>query len=302
MPAADGAHFEPLLLPLGPAGSALPRERFAVLHRPAGTPRGLVVHAPAWAEEMNKSRRMVAQQARALAQAGHAVLVPDLAGCGDSPGDFGDATWALWLDDLLGAAAWLRSACTPWGCATPPPLTLWGLRAGTLLAAQAAARLGDVHRLLLWQPATQGRALLQQFLRVQVAGELLGGDARAGTEAAEGAEAGGGTRALLAQLQAGQTLEIAGYRLSPALAQGLGAARLAPGTALGVHEVIALELQARDDPTPSPAVRSALAAWEAAGCRVQASAHRGPAFWQTTEIEDAPALVQATLQALQPTA
>jgi exosortase A-associated hydrolase 2 len=294
MPAATGARFEPLLLPLGPAGGALPRERFALLHRPAGTPIGLVVHAHAWAEEMNKSRRMVALQARALAQAGHAVLLPDLAGCGDSPGDFGDATWPLWLDDLLGAVAWLRGACTAWGCASPPPLTLWGLRAGTLLAAEVAARLGDAQRLLLWQPAAQGRTLLQQFLRVQVAGELLGGEA---------AEAGGGTRALQAQLQAGQTLEIAGYRLTPALAEGLGAARLTPtaGSAAGVREVVALELQARDDPAPSPAVLSALAPWQSASCQVHASAHRGPAFWQTTEIEDAPALLQATLQALQPT-
>ena len=69
--------------------------RFAVLHWPAEprVPLGLVVHAPAFAEEMNKSRRMVALQARALAEDGLAVLLVDPLGCGDSPGDFGDATW-----------------------------------------------------------------------------------------------------------------------------------------------------------------------------------------------------------------
>ncbi|MBK8384562.1 MAG: hypothetical protein IPL11_02315 [Candidatus Accumulibacter sp.] len=41
----------------------------------------------------NKSWRIVPLQARALATAGYAVLQIDLMGCGDSSGDFGDATW-----------------------------------------------------------------------------------------------------------------------------------------------------------------------------------------------------------------
>jgi len=43
---------------------------------------------------MNKSRRMVALQARALAGRGFAVLQMDALGCGDSAGDMQDATWA----------------------------------------------------------------------------------------------------------------------------------------------------------------------------------------------------------------
>ena len=85
------------------------RRRFAVLHWPAEprVPLGLVVHAPAFAEEMNKSRRMVALQARALAEDGLAVLLVDPLGCGDSPGDFGDATWETWVQDIANALAWL---------------------------------------------------------------------------------------------------------------------------------------------------------------------------------------------------
>ena len=41
----------------------------------------------AWAEEMNKARRMAALQARLLAENGYAVLQIDLHGCGDSSGD-----------------------------------------------------------------------------------------------------------------------------------------------------------------------------------------------------------------------
>ena len=48
-----------------------------------------------------------ASQARALAQAGYGVLQVDLLGCGDSTGDFADATWAAWLDDAQAAHRWL---------------------------------------------------------------------------------------------------------------------------------------------------------------------------------------------------
>jgi exosortase A-associated hydrolase 2 len=80
-------------------------QRFCIHHPPAlATPLGLVVHVHPFAEEMNKSRRMAAQQARALAAAGFAVLQIDLLGCGDSAGDSSDATWAAWLADVVWAA------------------------------------------------------------------------------------------------------------------------------------------------------------------------------------------------------
>ena len=73
--------------------------------------RGLVLYIHPFAEEMNKSRRMAALQARAFAQAGYAVLQIDLHGCGDSAGDFGDATWEHWIDDVVQGCHWLRQRC-----------------------------------------------------------------------------------------------------------------------------------------------------------------------------------------------
>jgi uncharacterized protein len=272
--------IQPLFLDLGTGPLA---RRFALLHPPHGTPRGLVVYAHPFAEEMNKSRRMAAWQARVLAESGHAVLQVDLLGCGDSAGDLADASWAGWVDDLAQACRWLRRTAMDWH-PTPLPLTLWGLRAGALLAAEAAARLGDVPRLLLWQPAPTGKALLQQFLRLHLAGELLDGGPRTGTEA------------LKARLAAGESVEVAGYELPAGVARGLEAARLAP--AAGTRILHWLELSTRDGATLSPAAAPALAAWEQAGCSVHAQVVPGPAFWQTTEIEDAPALVAATVAAL----
>src|SRR5690606_21241351 len=128
-------------------------------------PLGVFVHAAAFADEMNKSRRMVALQARRLAGAGYAVLRPDLTGCGDSEGEFGEATWTGWVDDLLAAADWAGRQYP----ASAPPLWFWGHRMGALLACAAAARLPG-SRLLLWQPVTSGRTQLRQFLRLKSAG------------------------------------------------------------------------------------------------------------------------------------
>src|ERR1700750_2791898 len=83
-------------------------QRLCVLHGPQGDAvLGAMVYVHPFAEEMNKSRRMAALQARAFARAGHAVLQIDLLGCGDSSGDSGDATWEAWVDDVVRACAWI---------------------------------------------------------------------------------------------------------------------------------------------------------------------------------------------------
>jgi exosortase A-associated hydrolase 2 len=261
--------------------------RFAVLHLPAGraAPRGLVVHAPALAEEMNKARRMVAEQSRALAHDGFAVLLVDPLGCGDSPGDFGDAGWDIWVDDMALSMAWLRREfARRWPGQTEPPRVLWGLRAGALLAAQAARLIPGPCAMLLWQPATQGRLVLQQLLRLLSAGELISGKPQGAAAAA---------RAVLA---AGQMLEVAGYQLSPSLAHGLETAALAPpSSASRLH---AFELSSREQATLSPALQSALGSWQSAGWATHAEVVHGPSFWQTVEIEAAPALITATRRAM----
>jgi exosortase A-associated hydrolase 2 len=258
---------------------------FAVLHPATGRPRGAVLHVPAFAEEMNKSRRMVAQQARQLAALGHDTLVLDLPGCGDSELDLGDVGWDDWLAVVVQAAQWLA---TRHGPGTSQPLTLWALRAGAPLAAQAAARLAGsatpVQRMLLWQPASAGKAALGAFLRLATAGALASGSgAGAARPAADNPRQ---------QLARGETVEVAGYRIAPALATGFDAAALAP--VRGVTQLAWLECGPREEPALAPATAAALQAWRDAGCAVQAQPVRGPAFWQTTEIEVAPALLQAT--------
>ena len=251
---------------------------FCLLHHPPAARQlvGSLIYLHPFAEEMNKSRRMAALQARALAEAGWMVLQADMRGCGDSAGDFGAATWQAWVDDALRLSDWLaaRSGVRP---------ALWGLRAGCLLAAATARARADPGDLLFWQPVLTGKQHLQQFLRLKVAGAMLG-------ESRQGAAS---TRDLRDKLQAGEAVEVAGYLLAPDLALGLDAATLAPPAAGGRLKWI--EVSAAVTPEIAPASRQAIAAWQAAGWQVEVKIVAGAAFWQTQEIEVAPDLIAQTL-------
>lgn len=258
-----------------PVGSG---QRFAIYH-PAqgGTTRGLVAYVHPFAEEMNKSRRMAALQARALAANGYAVLQLDLLGCGDSSGDFGDASWQDWVDDVVLACQWLCRQANA-------PLWLWGLRAGCLLAAQAATQLCQRCNFLFWAPTPAGKPLLQQFLRLKAAGDMASGNAKAVMDG------------LRLQLAAGKSVDIAGYTLAAKLAAGMEQATLTAPPLAGRLEW--LDTSTQPDASLSPATAKPLQAWQAAGFAVRSQIVTGPAFWQTSEIEEAPALLTATLAAI----
>ncbi|MEW6513547.1 MAG: hydrolase 2, exosortase A system-associated [Pseudomonadota bacterium] len=260
-----------------PVANAQNSQRFCLFHPAQGGVRGALLYIHPFAEEMNKARRMAALQARLLSENGFAVLQIDLHGCGDSSGDFGDATWEIWLQDVHAAHDWLRQHCAA-------PLWLWGLRTGCLLAAEAARRIDTPANFLFWQPVISGKQFLQQFLRLKVAGEMLSGESK------------GVMESLKAQLAAGQPVEIAGYALSAGLASGLESAELAPPAQPGrVHW---LEVSARPEATLAPVSLKRIEQWQAAGFTAASAVLPAPSFWQTTEIEEAPALLDATLAAL----
>lgn len=250
---------------------------FAICYPPTeGTvQRGGVLYIPPFAEEMNKSRRMAALQARRLAAAGFSVLMPDLYGTGDSAGDFAEARWEIWRDDLIRCSDWLRQR-------GHERLALWGLRIGGLLAMEIASEV-TATQLLLWQPVLSGQRFLQQFLRLRLTTDRLkGGDET------------------MAQLQerlaAGQSLEVAGYELHPELASALDLVRpTAPPSGMRVDWC---EVAGTPDASPSPASRRVVEEWRNAGVIVHRQTVVGDAFWATQEIAEAPTLLEATQTAL----
>jgi hypothetical protein len=93
-------------------------------------------------------------------------------------------------------------------------------------------------------------------------------------------------------------VEIAGYALSAGMARGLESAELHPPLHAGrLHW---LEVSTRPEATLAPVSIKRIEQWQTAGFTVDSAVLPAPTFWQTTEIEEAPALLAATLAALRP--
>ncbi|CUI06542.1 hydrolase 2, exosortase A system-associated [Massilia antarctica] len=262
-------------------------QRFCLFHPPAGQQcHGAVLYVHPFGDEMNKARRMAALQARALAAQGYGVLQLDLYGCGDSSGEFGEARWDIWKDDLAAGCGWLSARLSA-------PLSLWGLRLGALLALDYAHDNAQHARhplaqLVLWQPVQNGATFLTQFLRLLTANAMLaeGGDTKKSDKST-------GTAALRATLLGGEMLEVAGYDIAPALAAAIDskdAVRLAPLTC-PVHW---METSAAAERPLTPAVLRLAEAWRAAGVDLHLQQVSCTPFWSTQEIAESPELLAAT--------
>lgn len=256
-----------------PVGSGF---RFCLLRLPrSGSLRGSLLVAPPFAEELNKSRRMIALAAERIAASGYAVLEIDCLGCGDSSGVFGDATWDEWISDLERGYQWLENRYEK-------PKWIWGIRAGALLATATLRRIERSPNLLFWQPVISGRQHLTQFLRLKFANEFIG---ERGTRS--------GTQELIERFSKGETLEIAGYCVTPDLAKALADAELAiPSGFAG--KAICLEVKAADNGDISPALKSCVERWRRSGATVLTRSVNGVPFWQTQQITEAPELIEST--------
>jgi exosortase A-associated hydrolase 2 len=254
------------------------RRTFAIYHEPdkRSQPRGSLIYVPPFAEEMNLSRRTVALQARMLAAAGTSVLVLDLFGTGDSAGDFSEAQWELWIEDVLAAADWLEVRGRT-------PTALWGLRLGGLIGvAVAASRPGRFKHLLLWQPIPFGKNMLTQFLRIRMAASMHEGGAI------------GTTERLRAELAQNGSIEVAGYELSLRLATALDDIRmdrldLEVGTHVDWFEV------GSGEPHRASAVTDRIAEmWRRKGATVSTMRVAGEQFWTIPEAATPTDLLSAT--------
>ena len=251
--------------------------RFRLVSEPAdaGNVRGTVVFVHGFAEEMNKSRRMVARTARLLASEGWRVVQRDLGGCGDSAGEFGAASWGAWIDDIAAELAQAPREGAVW---------LWCLRAGALLAPAVLQQHPRVN-LLLWQPVLSGAQHLQQFLRLHAGARIVGyGKVEGDTAPAQ-------------LLRSGISVEVGGYALNPALAMGLERSIFDLPAEFAGH-VVWFEVSGDEEPQiPAPASR-AIERLRERHVAVEATALRGPRFWQTQEIEECERLRERTLVAL----
>lgn len=246
------------------------------LHADAQAARGRVLIVPPLAEEMNKSRHVLSGVARAAADAGHEVLLPDLFGTGDSQGDLAEATLDIWRADLDRVLGRMQEEA---------PLHIVAFRAGALLAADALSR-HPAQSITLVHPQSDGRQVLTQLLRLRLAGGLFG-DGEKET-----------VSQLRQRLDAGEALEIAGYRLSPALAAGIDVLTLEDLPADKVSRIHWIELAPQADRPLMPASQRIIDRWRSGGSPVETSIVACDQFWATQEIAACPAVAETVIQRL----
>lgn len=248
-------------------------------------PEHVILLFPPFAEELNKARRMISLQARKFAAMGYGVLLVDYYGTGDSEGNFGDATWAIWQKDIGAIVAWLEQTGAK-------QVSLWGLRLGALVAMHSLPllqdRLGDrLDRILLWQPSLRGDQLMTQFLRLRLAADMIGAGNRITVQDLRG------------QLASGSSVEVAGYELSPGLVEGLDSLKMLSLGSAESPPVEWFEVVGSEGQPLNPASQKVLDTWRDVGMQVTTHRVMGESFWVTPEITVLPALLEKTSEIIQ---
>ncbi len=251
--------FEPFFID-SPAGRI-----FALLRAPTEADR-CVLFVPPFGEEMNKCRRQFTETTADLVARGHAALLIDLYGTGDSEGEFSDASWSAWKKNVAAAVAWTEASDLS-------VESLVATRLGCALAAEALSDVGKrMRKSVFWQPVSSGAQFMTQFLRLRVAASMMDDDNQ---ETVEG---------LKKRLESNETLQISGYSVTPELWGAIEQISLANslGKHLGVLKIF--EIGRARDGSLSRAGQLIASAAEECGMDVEGQRVAGEPFWTATEI------------------
>lgn len=256
-----------------------PGARFlAVNYQCGAVPRAHIIHLPAFGEEMNRCRALVATQARQFAEAGYSCTVVDLYGTGDSEGEPSQASFEIWRGNVASAIAAGKASADV-------PVILWGLRLGGLLALDFAAHSEQpIQQILLWQPVLSGKRYVTQLLRQRVA-SLVGKDLPPET-----------TQEIRQRLDQGEAVEVSGYILGGQLlgdieqASSLAATRLCEGS---IHW---FEHTEEPGEAASAGTVKQIAQLQEDGNSVSLQQFSDPPLWQLHKRDAAPMLLALTGQ------
>ena len=251
---------------------------FVMSYEPCSSVSRNVYFVPPFAEEMNKSRRMVALQSRLFAAHGARVIVHDPFGTGDSYGEFADARLQTWRNDILAHLEDIRSQ-------NSAPIWIWGMRMGALIALDAIRRSNVlISGVVLWNPCPNGLQYMNQFLRLRLMSTLVSKNA---------------DRETLADLRdivaSGKSIEVAGYQLSAELIAAIDQLEL--DKLLHSHTPVIhwMEVSNTVEGSLSPAIRKSIESASKVGSTILVNRVAGPAFWSTPEVSHAPDLLEATM-------
>lgn len=254
---------------------------FAMHHEPVkrNQQNECIIVLPAFAEEMNRCRYMQTMLAQALTEQGIGLLAVDPYGTGDSGGEFSDADWEGWINDSITAANY----STQLGY---QHISLLGIRLGALLAMAVMPSISNLKQLLLWQPVTNGKAALTQFLRLKIAAAMARGDDSMTTAQ------------LVEDLNQGNNIQIAGYNVSPSLFNGIQQAHLDNHlNTIPLPVDWFSVLTSANKKAPRSELKS-IETLQKTGSEITHHTIVGPAFWQAHERTLAPNLIPATVSVI----
>ncbi len=171
-----------------PAADKTTAQEYAVSFDSSRTKRLLIL--PALFDEANRLRRLTVEVMRRLDGAGIDSFLPDLPGCNESLADFSQLTLADWASAMVAAARHFRAS------------HVLAIRGGALVVPQSLPG---------WRYApANGATILRQMLRIRMLAAR-----EAGREETQGS---------LIEQGLVEGLELAGYRLSPAMIAALQSA------------------------------------------------------------------------------
>ena len=234
-----------------------------MLHLPRGERRGpAVLLCNAFGDERKSSALAMARLARALAGEGRAALCFDYWGCGDSPGDFVEATVSTRLADIRAASDFLLQQ------AGGERLCLLGLRLGATLAVNAAPNVPGCESLILIEPIPDGAVYVDAMLRRRAVRRMITSGHGDGDADAD------------------DTVDLDGYALRRATIEGIRSLRIAqpalPWPVLLVQASFSERLRSE--------TISARDALQSAGACVDVQSLVLPPFWSRVDITDTSSL------------
>jgi uncharacterized protein len=177
------------------------RRLFGVLHRAEQQARRFaVVYCAPLFEEKLWSHRVLANFARFLAAQGVPVLRFDYYGDGESEGLFEEATVHSRVGDILDAAQFCRDEVQV------DKICLLGLGYGGTMAIEAAPRADYIAGVAAWSPIVDSRQYIYDTLRQNLAAQIV-----------VHRKVINDRDALVAQINAGQDVNVEGYEIGRAL-------------------------------------------------------------------------------------
>ena len=237
-----------------------------------------VLFLPPFAEEMNKSRHMMAKQARALQDKGIASLIFDYYGTGDSEGRFDEAGFDDWCSDCQSAIEFLKQQGID-------EVIIVAIRFGALMAVNMLDKISvNVSALIFWQPILKGETMVTQFLRLKVAADMMDG----GNKITTGI--------LREHIERGEFVEVAGYSLKAELISKIDLLRLEDLAEKKPCKIVWFELVPNLNRKISAVNLKFISRLTENNFDIEAITVIGETFWNVPELATVPELIKTTTE------